>query len=137
MNVSLYTTHVGNETIKELGTVGGVPRWSEMLLTVFLIMTAILGVSGNSLIVLVESKNLFKTSTDWLVAYMATTDIIFALINIPIYVLFHVGCWEYVGSDAGCMIHLFIEKSTMLSSSLSLCTVAADRYLKTCRLVVG
>ena len=110
-----------------------VPRWAEIGLTVYMMTTALLSIFGNGLIVIVEVKNLCKTSTDWLVFCMAANDILFALVNIPIYVMFYMGSWLYTGSDAGCSIHVFIEKSTIFSSTLLLCTVAVDRYCKTCR----
>ena len=110
-----------------------IPSWSEIGLIIFMILTAVLAISGNSIIILVEMKNLCKTSTDWLVMYMAANDILFAIVNIPIYVIFHSGYWVNIGTDTGCMIHIFVEKVTVFSSTILLCTVAADRYIKTCR----
>ena len=124
-NINDSGYYLGKETVSS--------SWPEVVLIFYMITTAILAIGGNGIIILVEIRNLCKTSTDWLVTSMAANDILFALVNIPVHVMFHSGSWANIGSDAGCAIHTFVEKVTVFSSTLLLCAVAVDRYLKTCR----
>lgn len=110
-----------------------VPNWSRILLIIYMLITGVLAASGNGIIILVERKNKCKTSTDWLVSCMAANDLAFAIINIPIHVVLQLGSWKSLGSDGLCKVHAFVEKWTVYSSTLLLCTVALDRYWKTCR----
>ena len=110
-----------------------IPEWCQILLIIYMLATAVLAICGNGIIILVERKNRCKTSTDWLVACMAANDFVFALVSIPIHTLVHLGTWESLGSDGACKVHVYVEKVTTYSSTLLLCVVALDRYLKTCR----
>ena len=110
-----------------------IPYGYEIALIIYLLVTAILAICGNSIILLVEANNRCKTSTDWLIMFMAANDMLCALLNIPFYIIYHLGFWSVLGSDASCKLHYYIEQTTMFSSTLLLCIVAVDRYFKTCR----
>ena len=118
--------------ISEYGLVVTIPRAYEIVLVVFLFISAILAIFGNGIILLVEIRNRCKTSSDWLILFMAANDISCALINIPFYIVYHLGYWRVIGSDVTCKLHYYVEQTTMFSSVLLLCIIAIDRYLKTC-----
>ena len=107
--------------------------WCRIVLIIYMVLVAILAVSGNGIIILVGRKNRCKTSTDWLVCFMAANDLTFAIINIPVHISLQLGSWKFLGSDTLCKVHVFVERMTMYSSTLLLCIVALDRYWKTCR----
>ena len=119
--------------ISESDLVATVPRGYEIALATCLIIAAILAIFGNGIILLVESRNKCKTSCDWLILFIAANDIFCALINIPFYIVFHLGYWWAIGSDFTCKLHYYVEETTMFSSVLLLCIISIDRYFKTCR----
>ena len=127
------STVINNNLTLESGETVTVPRWCELILCTFLLISAILALGGNSLILTVEIKNNFKTSTDWLVFFISANDFLFAVFNIPIYVIYHLGYWTMIASDITCKVHYFLEAVTMLSSTLMLTIVAIDRFFKTCK----
>ena len=112
-----------------------IPVWCEIIMIVYLYLTAILAVCGNCIILLVETKNRYKTSTDWLVTFMSCTDILFAVFPVPVYIVIQMGFFADIASDAICKMFRFVEYFTTFSSALLLGTVAIDRYFKTCRYV--
>ena len=120
----------------DTGVTNFVPKWSEIVLVIYMLMTAILAISGNCIILLVEINNHFKTSTDWLVCFMAANDILIASFCIPMYIINHMGYWAEIVSGVICKLHFYIEYVTTFASAMLLGTVAIDRYFKTCRLVV-
>ena len=108
-------------------------EWYEITLVIYMVLTTLLAVSGNGIIILVERNNKCKTSTDWLVCFMAANDLIYAIVNIPVHISLQLETWTFSGSDTLCKGHTFVERVTMYSSALLLCIVALDRYWKTCR----
>ena len=112
-----------------------IPAWCEMIIIVYLYLTAILAICGNCIILLVETNNRYKTSTDWLVSFMASTDILFVIFPLPMYIVIQMGLFADIASDAICKLFRFVEYMTTFSSAMLLGTVAIDRYFKTCRLV--
>ena len=133
INTTGNNVNISNITAVDESKTSLVPRWCEIILIHFLFITAILAVSGNCIILMVEVKNRYKTSTDWLVSFMAVNDVLFAMYNIPIYITYHLGYWKTIASNTTCKIHYFIEEVTMFSSAILLGTVAIDRYFKTCK----
>ena len=132
MDLENSTVTYNNMTLT-LGEAVAVPRWCELILCTFLLISAILAFGGNSLILLVETQNKFKTSTDWLVFFMSANDNLFAVFNIPIFTIYHLGYWHVIANDITCKLHYFLKAVTMLSSTLLLTTVAIDRFFKTCK----
>ena len=82
------STVINNNLTLESGKTVTVPRWCELILCTFLLISAILAIGGNSLFLIVEIKNKFKTSIDWLVFFISANDFLFAVFNIPIYVIY-------------------------------------------------
>lgn len=133
-NGSVYNISNGSyQTELENGKIIVIPRSCQIILVVYLSITCVLAIFGNCLILMVEIKNRFKTSTDWLVCFMAVNDILLATFCIPMYVIMHMGYWAEIASDVLCKFHFYINEVTMFSSALLLGTVAIDRYFKTCR----
>ena len=126
---NISTVNTTNEYVYD----SAVLEWCRTALVIYMTLVAILAVSGNGIIILVERNNKCKTSTDWLVSFMSANDLIYAILNIPIHISLQLGSWTFSGSDALCKGHKFVERVTMYSSALLLCIVALDRYWKTCR----
>ena len=122
-----YTDHANESTIRENYT--PLPVWCPVVLISLMVVVAILAIFGNGIIILVERKNRCKTSTDWLVCFMAANDLTYSIVNVPIKIT------KQFGNTANflCKTDVFFEKWTMYSSTLLLATVALDRYWKTCR----
>ena len=136
VNASNHSETSTNITLPDIGSVIIIPKWCEVVMTVYLFITGFLAITGNFLILTVEVKNKLKTSTDWLISFMGANDILFAMYNIPVYIIFHLGSWKSLASDVSCKLHYFVELTTMFSSAVLLGTVAVDRYFKTCRFVI-
>ena len=126
-NFTYYTDP--DNTTHEHDNHSALPDWCRILLITYMVIAAILAIFGNGVIILVERKNRCKTSTDWLVCFMAANDLTYVVINVPINVSLQFRSTEALL----CNIHMFVEKWTVYSSTLLLCTVALDRYWKTCR----
>ena len=124
-----YTDQVNDSTICEKYILLHVPAWCHVLLISLMVRAATLAVFGNGVIIVVERKNRCKTSTDWLVCFMAANDLTFSLVSVPIKISKQYG---NTGSFL-CKTDVFFEKWTMYSSTLLLTTVALDIFWKTCR----
>ena len=121
--------HANESTLCENYT--PLPAWCYWVLISLMVVVAILAIFGNGIIILVERKNRCKTSTDWLVCFMAANDLTYSIVNVPIKITKQFG----ITANFLCKTDVFFEKWTMYSSTLLLATVALDRYWKTCRLV--
>ena len=121
------TANANNTTVSENDI--PLPAWCPVVLILLMVSAAVLAILGNGIIILVERKNKCKTSTDWLVCFMAANDLTYSFVNVPIKTFQQIGNMEIFL----CKVDIFFEKWTMYSSTLLLATIALDRYVKTCR----
>ena len=121
------TAHANDTTVSENDV--PLPAWCPVVLISLMVLAAVLAIFGNGIIILVERKNKCKTSTDWLVCFMAANDLTYSFVNVPIKI------FQQIGNTSNflCKVDIFFEKWTMYSSTLLLAIIALDRYLKTCR----
>ena len=56
--------------------------WTKHGLSIFVSISFLLGVPGNSLVVMVHTRIKDKSVTDWMIFYVAVCDIL-SLINVP------------------------------------------------------
>ncbi|KAK6960239.1 neuropeptide Y receptor type 5 [Biomphalaria glabrata] len=98
---------------------------------IFLVAMAMVGLFGNSLILLIYSGRKKKTSTIVFIQSIAVVDLITNVIVIPltIYVLFHT--WDF-NNHGLCKSFLFINLAAASTSAILLLAVATVRYRKVC-----
>ncbi|KAI8776594.1 muscarinic acetylcholine receptor gar-3 [Biomphalaria glabrata] len=98
---------------------------------VFLLLLAVTGLVGNSLVLFVYSQRFIRTSTRVYILVIAALDIIANVIGIPgeIYDMFHI--WDFDNREL-CRARLFFNSFSTLSSAMVLLAVAVTRYRKVC-----
>ena len=103
--------------------------WTKYSISIFFGISVLLGVPGNSLVVIVHSRLKEKTVTDWMIFYVAVCDIM-SLINIPLYLCqLHV-LWPLGFPDFLCKYHYFNTYSVSMSSYFFCAIMALERYFK-------
>ena len=115
------------------GFADDIPAWIHTFEFVYLIVIASFGIPGNTLIILVQSKNRVKSSTDFLVITMAIVELLCSSFNITLYVCYQVSSvWIVIANDFVCCFHKFTIYLTSISSIFLLTAIAMDRYFQTC-----
>lgn len=96
----------------------------------FIGLVFFLGISGNTVVVLVHRKIKEKSATDWMIFYIAICDIM-ALLNLPLYVSQMEGYWaQYRFPKALCKVHFLNFNSVAMASYLFTACTALERYCK-------
>lgn len=100
----------------------------------YLSIMIIIGVPGNTLILLVQNRNRTKSSTDILIAAMAGYELVCSSFNAAFKILINTELWKSrLRSDTLCRIHISSVFITTFTSAYLLAAIAVDRYVKTCR----
>lgn len=110
-----------------------IPLWAKCVEMSYLSLIAIIGIPGNILILIVQTSNRHKSSTDYLVITMAIYELICSSFNAPIKIIYNTSVWPYMASDIVCRIHAFLIYILTFSPTYLLGAIAVDRYVKTCR----
>lgn len=109
------------------------PLWVNYLDSSFLALICLIGIPGNSLILIIQRQNREKSSTDILIAGMAFYELICSSCNAMVRIGMNTKVWTHIGSDTVCGVHLFMIYTTTFASAYTLAAIAIDRYFKTCR----
>lgn len=110
------------------------PLWARIVEVSYLIIIGLIGIPGNTMILLVQRRNRNKSSTDILVATMAMYELICSSANVAVKILMYAGpLWIYIASNTLCRIHCVFIYITTFSSLYILAAIAVDRYFKTCK----
>lgn len=128
------STSVGNESLSlgiKYSLVSQVPQWSRDIFSVFMIVVFTVGLPGNILVILVQSKIARKNATDWFVTYLAFCDLLSILVCVPVFLLASRGLWEDVGNTFWCKFHFFILYFCFIGSILVIDCLCIERYHKT------
>lgn len=131
----LWYTSVQNTTVSINSTENSFQRpvWPLYVELTYLGIVAVLGVPGNSLLVLVQARIVDKASTDYFVIAMAITDLVCAGFSAPIRMLITDNVvWEDIVSPTLCAIRAFVLYFVTMSSAFLLAAIAIDRYIHTC-----
>lgn len=105
--------------------------WVDNTELILLALMGVFGTPGNGLIVLVQLRTQDKISTDFLVATMATFDLIDSSLN-TIMGMLHTGLRAVVLSAVFCPAVVLLMYWTAMVSALFIGFLAVDRYLLTC-----
>jgi hypothetical protein len=100
------------------------------LLTAFLIISFLLCVHGNALVLEVHRRLRTRSSTDWMVFYLAICDLCSLGVCVPSFVLTNLGAWIHIMGSAFCSFHYMILTACAQSSSFLIATTAVIRYHK-------
>jgi len=103
--------------------------WTKYSISIFFGISVLLGVPGNSLVVIVHSRIKEKSVTDWMIFYVAVCDIM-SLINIPLYLCQLHSLWPLGFPDFLCKYHYFNMHSISMSSYFFCAIMALERYFK-------
>ena len=109
------------------------PTWARDLQVVYLILIAVLGIPGNTCLILVLGKKENKSSTDYLILTMAVLETFCSGISSTLNMIRSISWWETIASTTFCKILIFVSYQFGLTSILLLASIAVDRYVKTCR----
>lgn len=111
-----------------------IPQWALDIELVYLVFILVIGIPGNSLVVLVQMQNKEKTSTDYYVMFMAGFDLLCSSVNTSLRIFTNTrAIWIKLVSSFVCTIRSFFVYTTTMSSVFLLAAIAIDRYIKTCR----
>lgn len=103
---------------------------SKLGASIFVCLSFVLGVPGNILVVLVHKNIKGKTTTDWMIFYIAVCDIL-SLINAPSYVSQFQGYWSiYNFPGFLCKLHYFSLNSVSMAAYIFTALTAFERYFK-------
>lgn len=111
---------------------GNLPEWVRIVEMIYLLVIMVLGVPGNGLLILVQSKNRNKSSTDYLVLTMAVLELLCSAFSTTLNICRNsVIIWRLVASDWLCKGYILITYQVSLASNYLLTALAIDRYIKT------
>ena len=111
-----------------------VPGWSIVILIIYIIIAMLIGMPGNSLVLVVLEKVKWKTSTDWFVIFIAACDLISLSVSGTLYILFLVpDIWTAISSEFVCKFHYYVIHCVSFESLLLITCMGTDRYIKTCK----
>lgn len=110
------------------------PLWARTVEVSYLIIIGLIGIPGNTMILLVQRRNRNKSSTDILVTTMAMYELVCSSANVAVKILMYAGpLWIYIASNTLCRIHCVFIYTTTFASLYILAAIAVDRYFKTCK----
>lgn len=107
-----------------------VPEWCRNGLIIFMVVVLIAGLPGNIFVILVQINTKDKTTTDWFVTFLAISDVLSLVVNIPIYIIIVADKWQNVGSQFGCKFHHFVIAFTFITQTIIVACNAVDRLWK-------
>ena len=111
-----------------------VPEWSIIAVIIYIVIAMLIGLPGNSIVLIVVTKVRRKTSTDWFVIFIAACDFISLSVSGPLYILFLTpDVWSSISSEFICRFHHYIIQCASSQSLLLLTCMGLDRYMKTCK----
>lgn len=106
--------------------------WLDFSLLAFLALTAFIGVFGNALIVFIQLKTIDIKSTDYLIAGLASVDIVDAIVLTTTNSMVTLS-QNTMLSPPYCKLAAFFGFGITISSALFIGTLAVDRYFLTCK----
>ncbi|XP_052761026.1 QRFP-like peptide receptor [Mya arenaria] len=117
--------------VAELMLIDRVPVWCRHFLTTFLAVAFLLGIPGNCLIVKVHYNLKKRSVTDWMVFYLAVSDLCSLSICAPSFIMTNVGVWNMIMPSWMCKIHFTTANMAFLSSNILIAFTALARVRKT------
>ncbi|XP_045167258.2 uncharacterized protein LOC123530549 [Mercenaria mercenaria] len=107
-------------------------EWTRYTFFGLMSLVALLGISGNTLIISVLFKLRNKTSTDFYVLSMSVMDLISSSVSTTCYILrYEPNTWELLASSWFCRLHIFTIYLTNISTTSLLAATAYDRHNRT------
>ena len=129
-NLSLLS-NVSRTVHLKIGLVYLVPQSCRTIMIIFITIIFFTGLPGNVIVILVQTKIKRKTSTDWLVTFLAVLDVLSVTISIPINVILTKEWWPQIGSTFGCRFNYFVIHLTFAASTIIFAYIALDRLWRT------
>ena len=118
-----------NLTVEE---VNRIEQEHYLPLTIFLVIVMVLGIIGNTLVIIIFKYKFKRSSARVYIIALALADLIVCVVGIPYHVLDLTWILTYQAVPV-CRLLSFGVSSCTLSSVLILLVVGLDRYLKVCR----
>lgn len=104
-------------------------EWTTHALTIFISLSFMFGLPGNCLVVAVHCKIKDKTVTDWLIFYIAVSDML-SLTNAPLYIVQFEKFWPIGFPNFLCKYHYLNVNSVAMASYVWCACTAFERYCK-------
>lgn len=104
-------------------------EWTKHAVCGFMGISFLLGIPGNTVVVIVHYRIQEKTVTDWMIFYIAACDIM-SLTNVPMYITQFEGFWPLGFPRFLCKYHYFSVNSSSMASYLFCACTAVERYYK-------
>lgn len=110
------------------------PPWALIAEVIYLCVIILIGIPGNSLILMVQLKSKARTTTDYYVITMAVVELLCSCLSTSMRIFVNTETvWKLMASAASCSFRQFTRFITTISSSFLLAGIAVDRYMKTCK----
>lgn len=128
MDINDNATMISNVSTEDPFYVNTHP-WTKHSSTIFISMSFLLGIPGNTLVVLVHFNMKEKNPTDWMIFAIALCDIL-SLFNAPLTVCQIEGFWALGVPNIICKYHYFNLHSVSMASYICCGLTAVQRYCK-------
>lgn len=134
-NASVFVESVANSTDYNVpdSSTDPLPDWVYTLENSYLVIISLIGIPGNTMIILIQMQNRDRSSTDYMIATMAVHELGCATFNSFTKILMNLKVWVYVASTTFCRIHMCMTYITQFASAYLLAAISLDRYFKTCK----
>jgi hypothetical protein len=107
-----------------------VPEWCRTVLLVYMCTVFIIGLPGNALVIFAQVKTEKKTTTDWFMTFLASSDILTLCVSVPIYSSVMLELWPSIGSTFVCRLHHCVIHWTFIAPTIITAMIAVDRVWK-------
>lgn len=123
-----YVTSQNSTTLLEpLHLVVGVG--TKAAVATLLCVSFVVGMPGNILVCLVHASFAQRSSTDWMIFYIAVCDVM-TLLTVPVFITQIFGTLSQVSPNFLCKLHFFGANLALIASYLFCACTAVERYVK-------
>jgi len=105
--------------------------YAKIYLTTLASISVVLGLPGNSLVVLVHIQIKDKLVTDWMIFYLAVCDLL-SLAVLPSVCIQVLGYWPIGFPDILCKLHLWHSNAVSMAAYMFCACTAMERFVKVC-----
>ncbi|KAH3882302.1 hypothetical protein DPMN_006237 [Dreissena polymorpha] len=96
-------------------------------LTAYIALAMLLGLPGNILVVIVNGRIKTPTATDWMIIYLAVSDICSLVVCGPSFILMITKRWNYFMPSKICSFHFMIMHACFMASTILITVIAVIR----------
>ncbi|KAH3887788.1 hypothetical protein DPMN_011810 [Dreissena polymorpha] len=121
------TNEIAHNKVPEAAFLNLTPEGFRHGITAYIALAMLFGLPGNALVVLVHKRLKTPTATDWLVFYLAVSDICSLAVCGPSFILMITKIWNYFMPSSLCSFHFMILYSFFMASTTLITVIAVIR----------